>query len=110
MQPAEVNQHRRTDAPRATAQTTSTQPITPRAILLGAGLASLSLYRLWFPIFVIWLVKSMLLRYGGLRSYHRALPFFLGLVLGEFAAGFLRSLGDLGLGLYLPVGSGLGGL
>src|SRR5207245_2235800 len=49
------------------------------------------LMRLWLPIFVTWLVKSLLLRYGGLPAYRRALPLFFGLVLGEFSAGFLRT-------------------
>ena len=30
---------------------------------------------------------AALLRYGGLRAYRRALPLFLGLVLGEFIVG-----------------------
>lgn len=29
-----------------------------------------------------WIVKSLLLRYGGLRAHRRALPFFLGLIVG----------------------------
>lgn len=71
---------------------------------------SVGVYRLWLPIFVTWLVKSLLLRYGGLKSYRRALPLFLGLILGEFGAGFLRTLVDLAFGLYLPADSGIGGL
>jgi len=71
---------------------------------------SVGVYRLWLPIFITWLIKATLLRYGGLRSYRRALPFFLGLVAGEFSFAFLRTLLDLALGLYLPPGSGLGGL
>jgi len=38
-------------------------------------------------IFVSWLAKSVLLRYGGMTSYRPASSFFLGLVLGEFTAG-----------------------
>jgi len=70
----------------------------------------LGVYRLWVPIFITWLIKGWLLRYGGLRSYRRALPFFLGLVLGEFSAAFLRTVIDLVFGLYLPARSGIGGL
>jgi hypothetical protein len=68
------------------------------------------LMRLWLPIFVTWLVKALLLRYGGLRAYRTALPFFLGLLLGEFSAGFLRTVLDLLFGLHLPASSGIGGL
>ncbi len=42
---------------------------------------------LWFSIFVGWLLKWIILRYGGLRAHRKAIPFFMGLVLGEFAAG-----------------------
>ena len=38
----------------------------------------------WFPCFVAWLCKVLILRYGGMKLYARARPFFLGLVLGEF--------------------------
>jgi hypothetical protein len=43
--------------------------------------------RLWFPFFVGWIAKRIILRTGGIRGYRRALPFFLGLVLGEFVMG-----------------------
>jgi hypothetical protein len=71
---------------------------------------SFGLMRLWLPIFVTWLVKALLLRYGGLRAYRTALPFFLGLLLGEFSSGFLRTVLDLLFGLHLPASSGIGGL
>lgn len=71
---------------------------------------SFGVFRLWLPILVTWIIKGMLLRYGGLRGYRRALPFFIGLVLGEFSAGFLRTLIDLAFNLYLPATSGIGGL
>ncbi len=42
---------------------------------------------MWFPIFVAWLLKRVILRAGGLQGYRTAVPFFLGLVLGEFVVG-----------------------
>ena len=42
---------------------------------------------LWFSIFVSWAIKVILLRIGGIRLYHKMLPFFLGLLLGEFIIG-----------------------
>ncbi|HSB75000.1 MAG TPA: DUF6785 family protein, partial [Terriglobales bacterium] len=68
------------------------------------------LMRLWMPMFVAWAIKALVLRYGGLRGYRAALPLFLGLVLGEFTAGFLRTVLDGAFGLYLPPESGIGGL
>jgi len=41
----------------------------------------------WFPVFVAWLTKSVLLKYGGLKAYQALIPMFYGLVLGQFVAG-----------------------
>ena len=38
----------------------------------------------WFSIFLAWCFKGLILRYGGVHLYRTLLPFFLGLVLGEF--------------------------
>jgi hypothetical protein len=35
-------------------------------------------------ILVTWIVKLVLMRYGGLRAYRTALPFFIGLIVGDF--------------------------
>ena len=71
---------------------------------------SFGLFRLWVPIFVTWLIKSLLLRYGGLEWFRRARPLFFGLIIGEFCAAFLRTVVDLSFSLYLPPESGVGGL
>lgn len=42
-------------------------------------------------ISVTWLVKSLLLRYGGLRAHRRALPLFLGLIVGAGTISVVRS-------------------
>lgn len=46
----------------------------------------------WFPCFVAWLCKVFILRYGGMKLYARARPFFLGMVLGEFTTAVLFTL------------------
>ena len=38
----------------------------------------------WFAIFLAWMIKSIILRYGGVSIYRSLMPFFLGLILGEF--------------------------
>jgi hypothetical protein len=43
----------------------------------------------WTGIFLGWLLKVLLVRYGGSGLYRRAKPFFIGLIIGEvFAAAF----------------------
>ena len=42
---------------------------------------------LWFSVFISWAAKNLILRFGGIRLYHRVLPLFLGLILGEFIVG-----------------------
>lgn len=54
--------------------------------------SSWSMNCLWLPIFIAWLVKYVLLRYGGFRSFQYAIPIALGLVLGEFVVGSLWTL------------------
>ncbi|HEY3285193.1 MAG TPA: DUF6785 family protein [Armatimonadota bacterium] len=46
----------------------------------------------WFPCLIAWILKTVILRYGGMRTYVRLRPFFLGLVLGEFGMAVLWTL------------------
>lgn len=41
----------------------------------------------WFPLFVAWLFKFLLLHYGGLAFYRRGMPFFLGIAIGHLFVG-----------------------
>ena len=41
----------------------------------------------WFAFFVSWLVKLLIVRYGGMRLHNMLVPFFLGLILGDFCIG-----------------------
>jgi hypothetical protein len=43
------------------------------------------MYHLWLSLFVGWMAKVMIVRYGGMRGYKTVLPFFLGLVVGDCA-------------------------
>lgn len=49
--------------------------------------SSWSLSLLWVSMFIAWLVKLILLRYGGLKLYRTSVPFFLGVVIGECVMG-----------------------
>ena len=46
-------------------------------------------------LFITWVAKSLLLRWGGIDSYRRATPFFLGLLLGAVTASFLSFFCDM---------------
>ncbi len=52
-------------------------------------------HHLWLSVFIAWLTKLLLLRYGGMRRYVAALPFFLGLVLGDCVIGSIWALANL---------------
>ncbi len=56
----------------------------------------------WSSFFVGWLVKALILRYGGATTYRNFRPFFLGLILGEFATGIIWALLSGLLGIASP--------
>ena len=60
---------------------------------------SWSMNLVWLPLMIAWLVKVLFLKFGGLRFYKRALPFFFGLILGQMIIGSLWSLIGLALGI-----------
>ncbi len=72
-------------------------PLHPTGFALGISYA---MNYFWFCVFVAWVAKLCITRYGGMEAHKRAVPFFLGLVLGDYAIGALWSL--LGLWLGIP--------
>ncbi|MBM3458746.1 MAG: hypothetical protein FJX77_09470 [Armatimonadetes bacterium] len=42
---------------------------------------------LFFPLFLAWVLKSLVLKLGGLRLYRSLIPLFLGVILGHYAIG-----------------------
>jgi hypothetical protein len=57
--------------------------------------------RIWTNAFIAWVAVSAMIRFGGLPFYRKSRPFFLGMVLGNFAIVGLRSLVDPLLGLHM---------
>ena len=43
----------------------------------------------WFAFFVSWLAKLIIVRFGGMKAHNAAIPFFLGLILGDYVIGSL---------------------
>lgn len=41
--------------------------------------------QIWLSIFIAWLIKLSVIKYGGPQLYHTTRPFFLGLIAGQFA-------------------------
>jgi hypothetical protein len=53
---------------------------------MGLAVSQMMLTRhMWFSVFLVWLIKAVLTRYGGPRLLGLVRPFFLGLILGQFA-------------------------
>ena len=47
------------------------------------------MFVLWSSFFFGWVIKVLVVRYGGLRIFVRLRPLFLGLVLGDCVSGSL---------------------
>jgi hypothetical protein len=56
-------------------------PLNPAAYVFAY---SYTMKYFWFDFLLAWVVKGLILRYGGMKIYRRAMPLFLGLILGEF--------------------------
>lgn len=51
--------------------------------------SSWSMNLVWMPLLIAWVLKGLMLRYGGVRLYRQAMPFFMGLILGQMLVGTL---------------------
>jgi hypothetical protein len=47
---------------------------------------------MWFSIFLGWLCKGIILKTGGMKSHRKAVPFFLGMILGQMIIGSIWSI------------------
>ncbi len=41
----------------------------------------------WFAFLISWLAKALILKFGGSRAHREFMPFFIGLIVGDFTAG-----------------------
>jgi len=41
----------------------------------------------WFAFFVSWALKAVIVRYTGMTGHRKAIPFFTGLILGDYVVG-----------------------
>jgi|GEM_PF-2648074 len=57
----------------------------------------------WFSIFIAWALKSIVLKFGGLRLMRVVLPLFLGLVVGEGIAAAIWVIVGMFTGVGTPV-------
>lgn len=64
-------------------------PLNPVAY---AMMSTFSTNFLWSSVFISWLCKVLILKYGGLKVFTKALPFFLGLIIGDCLAGTFWSI------------------
>jgi len=46
-----------------------------------------AMMKLWFSIFLGWLLKLCIIKYGGFRIYYKMRDFFIGLIVGEMTCG-----------------------
>lgn len=67
---------------------------------IGYALAnSYALEYFWSALFVGWFVKFWIVRYGGVKGYRMALPFFMGLILGDYVIASVWSIIGWALGV-----------
>ena len=45
----------------------------------------------WFAFLISWAIKSLIMKYGGIKAHRQATPFFFGLILGDYLTGSLWS-------------------
>lgn len=67
-------------------------PLHPIGFLIGPVWL---MDQLWFSIFIVWLIKKLILKYGGAQVYNKFKYFFLGLPLGLYTCAGIWFIIDL---------------
>ena len=73
-------------------------PFTPSAFAFAMTYA---IDFFWLDFIIAWILKGLILRYGGIKLYHKAMPLFLGLILGEFVTSSFWTIVGAASGLQL---------
>jgi hypothetical protein len=60
---------------------------------------------LWGSVFVAWLLKKLVTKYGGMNAYKHAKPFFIGLVVGAVVCVFCWNITDLACSIMAQSGN-----
>ena len=55
-------------------------PLHPLGYAMTAAYGEL----VWGPLLTVWIIKALVMRMGGMRTYRRLIPMFLGLAIGHF--------------------------
>ena len=69
-------------------------------VLSGAAWGGLIYF--WFPVMLSWLIKYLILKFAGWNTHRKMIPFFLGLVLGDYIPRSILSIVSFILDLYMP--------
>ncbi len=56
-------------------------PISPVGLAIGVPHP---VFYTWFSVFIAWIIKAFIMKYGGTIVYNKAKEFFLGMVIGSF--------------------------
>lgn len=67
---------------------------------MPTGTATIEASWLWGSALVAWLLKKLIVKYGGMNTYRKAKPIFIGLVVGAVFAVFLWNIADLGASIW----------
>jgi hypothetical protein len=54
----------------------------------------------WMPLLIAWLIKSAIIKWLGDRYYQKAVPIFMGLILGQFVVGSILNI--VSIALHIP--------
>ena len=52
----------------------------------------------WFAFLISWIIKWVILKFGGISNHRKATPFFLGVILGDYTMGSIWSI--IGAGIF----------